>query len=176
MTGRIADVFGIRDRGVLAPGRAGDVVVFALDELDYRADRTVHDLPGGGAAPHPPAGRLPRHRGRGRGDPGRRRRHRRPPRRTAVLAEHLEVDRTDIRQLCDVGVSALRREREEAAGALDVLAVAGAAVGHALLEQRLAGLAGERPRHQQGREHGDRALPLLGGDIQIPHHIVASPK
>lgn len=46
MTGRLAEVFGIRDRGVLAPGRAGDVVVFALDELDYRPDRTVHDLPG----------------------------------------------------------------------------------------------------------------------------------
>jgi N-acyl-D-aspartate/D-glutamate deacylase len=46
MTGRIAEVFGIRDRGVLAPGRAGDVTVFALDELDYRPDRTVHDLPG----------------------------------------------------------------------------------------------------------------------------------
>jgi N-acyl-D-aspartate/D-glutamate deacylase len=47
MTGRLAEVFGIRDRGVLAPGRAGDIAVFALDELDYRADRTVHDLPGG---------------------------------------------------------------------------------------------------------------------------------
>ncbi len=47
MTGRIAEVFGIRDRGVLAPGLAGDVAVFALDELDYRPDRTVHDLPGG---------------------------------------------------------------------------------------------------------------------------------
>jgi N-acyl-D-aspartate/D-glutamate deacylase len=47
MTGRIAEVFGIRDRGVLAPGCAGDVVVFALDELEYRPDRTVHDLPGG---------------------------------------------------------------------------------------------------------------------------------
>jgi N-acyl-D-amino-acid deacylase len=47
MTGRIAEVFGIRDRGVLAPGRPGDVTVFALDELDYRPDRTVHDLPGG---------------------------------------------------------------------------------------------------------------------------------
>lgn len=47
MTGRLAEVFGIRDRGVLAPGRAGDVVVFALDELAYRPDRTVHDLPGG---------------------------------------------------------------------------------------------------------------------------------
>jgi N-acyl-D-aspartate/D-glutamate deacylase len=47
MTGHIAEVFGIRDRGVLAPGRAGDITVFALDELDYRPDRTVHDLPGG---------------------------------------------------------------------------------------------------------------------------------
>lgn len=57
MTGRIAEVFGIRDRGVLAPGLAGDVVVFALDELDYRADRTVHDLPGGAARlTRPPGG------------------------------------------------------------------------------------------------------------------------
>ncbi len=47
MTGRIAEVFGIRDRGVLAPGLAGDVTVFALDELAYRPDTTVHDLPGG---------------------------------------------------------------------------------------------------------------------------------
>jgi N-acyl-D-amino-acid deacylase len=47
MTGRIAEVFGIRDRGVLAPGLAGDVTVFALDELEYCADRTVNDLPGG---------------------------------------------------------------------------------------------------------------------------------
>jgi N-acyl-D-amino-acid deacylase len=47
MTGRLAEVFGIRDRGVLAPGAAGDVVVFALDELDYRPDHVVHDLPGG---------------------------------------------------------------------------------------------------------------------------------
>lgn len=48
MTGRIAAVFGIRDRGVLAPGFAGDVTVFALDELAYPPDRIVHDLPGGG--------------------------------------------------------------------------------------------------------------------------------
>ena len=57
MTGRLAEVFGIRDRGVLAPGRAGDVVVFALDELDYRPDTTVHDLPGGAARlTRPPGG------------------------------------------------------------------------------------------------------------------------
>jgi N-acyl-D-amino-acid deacylase len=47
LTGRLADVFGLRGRGVLAPGQAGDIVVFALDELEYRPDRTVHDLPGG---------------------------------------------------------------------------------------------------------------------------------
>jgi N-acyl-D-aspartate/D-glutamate deacylase len=56
MTGRLADVFGIRERGVLAPGHAGDVVVFALDELDYRPDRTVHDLPGGAPRLTRPAG------------------------------------------------------------------------------------------------------------------------
>ena len=36
-----------RGRGRLAPGYAGDLVVFALDELDYLPDRFVHDLPGG---------------------------------------------------------------------------------------------------------------------------------
>jgi N-acyl-D-aspartate/D-glutamate deacylase len=56
MTGRIAEVFGIRDRGVLAPGFAGDVTVFALDELEYRPDRTVHDLPGGAPRLTRPAG------------------------------------------------------------------------------------------------------------------------
>ena len=45
MTGRLADVFGIRDRGVLAPGGAGDVVVFALDELDYQPDATCTTSP-----------------------------------------------------------------------------------------------------------------------------------
>jgi N-acyl-D-aspartate/D-glutamate deacylase len=56
LTGRIADVFGIRDRGVLEPGRAGDVAVFALDELAYLPDRTVHDLPGGAPRLTRPAG------------------------------------------------------------------------------------------------------------------------
>ena len=50
ITGRIADVFGIRGRGVVAPGNAGDLVVFALDELGYQPDSFVHDLPGGGPA------------------------------------------------------------------------------------------------------------------------------
>ena len=173
MTGRIAEVFGIRDRGVLAPGRAGDVAVFALDELDYRADRTVHDLPGG--APRltrPPggfratavAGVVTQEGGVATGA---------RPGGPLALSEHLEVDRH--RRTSTLRCSRRRSTRggvwgagEEAAGALDVVAVAGAAVGHALLEQRLARLAGERPRHEHGREHGDRALPLLGGDDPDP--------
>jgi N-acyl-D-aspartate/D-glutamate deacylase len=47
LTGRPADAFGLRGRGRLAPGYAGDLVVFALDELYYGPDRFVHDLPGG---------------------------------------------------------------------------------------------------------------------------------
>ena len=82
ITGRIADVFGIRDRGVLAPGLAGDVAVFALDELDYRRRPHRARPPGRRAPAHPPARRLPGHRGGGRRDPGGRRRHRRPPRRS----------------------------------------------------------------------------------------------
>ena len=46
LTGRIATAFGIRERGVVAPGYAGDLVVFVLDELSYLPDTFVHDLPG----------------------------------------------------------------------------------------------------------------------------------
>ncbi len=57
ITGRIADVFGVRGRGVVAPGNAGDLVVFALDELGYQPDSFVHDLPGGGPRlTRPPGG------------------------------------------------------------------------------------------------------------------------
>ena len=42
-----ANVIGLRDRGLLRTGYAGDVVVFDPDEIAYRPARTVHDLPGG---------------------------------------------------------------------------------------------------------------------------------
>jgi N-acyl-D-aspartate/D-glutamate deacylase len=48
ITGRQAELLGLADRGMLAPGKAGDVVVFALDELVYGPEFSVADLPGGG--------------------------------------------------------------------------------------------------------------------------------
>jgi N-acyl-D-aspartate/D-glutamate deacylase len=47
LTGKAADLFGIRDRGRLVPGQAGDVTVFALDELVFADDELVLDVPGG---------------------------------------------------------------------------------------------------------------------------------
>jgi N-acyl-D-aspartate/D-glutamate deacylase len=56
VTGFIASALGIPDRGVVTPGRAGDLVVFGLDELRYGDDRFVHDLPGGAPRLTRPAG------------------------------------------------------------------------------------------------------------------------
>ena len=83
LTGRIADAFGIHDRGVVREGLAGDVVVFALDELDVRARAVRRRSPRRRAPPHPARRRLPAHRGRRRRDPGGWRRDRRPARRPA---------------------------------------------------------------------------------------------
>ncbi|MBM3491615.1 MAG: amidohydrolase family protein [Alphaproteobacteria bacterium] len=47
LTGRTAEVFGLADRGLLAPGRPADIVVFDPDSVGCTALRRVHDLPAG---------------------------------------------------------------------------------------------------------------------------------
>ncbi|MCY4163157.1 MAG: amidohydrolase family protein [bacterium] len=47
ITGRQADVLGLHNRGRLAPGYAGDITVFNLDELCWETDSFVADLPSG---------------------------------------------------------------------------------------------------------------------------------
>jgi len=47
LTARQAELLKLGDRGVLAPGKAADIVVFALDELHYGPQKPVADLPGG---------------------------------------------------------------------------------------------------------------------------------
>lgn len=46
-TQKQADFFGIRDRGVIAPGRAADLAVFDLSELVHGRDEIVRDIPHG---------------------------------------------------------------------------------------------------------------------------------
>jgi N-acyl-D-aspartate/D-glutamate deacylase len=57
LTQRSADFFGLTDRGVVAPGRRGDLAVFALDELETRGLARRYDLPEGRyRLSRPPAG------------------------------------------------------------------------------------------------------------------------
>ena len=49
LTGRQGEILGIGDRGVLAPGKVADIVIFALDELHYGPEIPANDLPGGRA-------------------------------------------------------------------------------------------------------------------------------
>jgi N-acyl-D-aspartate/D-glutamate deacylase len=48
MTFAIASVLGLRGRGLLREGWAGDIVVFDPDTVDHLPTRGVADLPGGG--------------------------------------------------------------------------------------------------------------------------------
>jgi N-acyl-D-amino-acid deacylase len=47
VTGKMATHFGLADRGTLEIGQAGDLTVFALDEIDLAPDVRVDDVPGG---------------------------------------------------------------------------------------------------------------------------------
>ena len=48
MTGLTAETFGLRDRGILAPGKMADFVIFDPDEIDSRADFTDSSRPADG--------------------------------------------------------------------------------------------------------------------------------
>lgn len=56
LTGRQSERLGFNDRGILAPGYAGDLTVFDLDELVWERDVFVSDLPSGGSRLRRPAG------------------------------------------------------------------------------------------------------------------------
>jgi N-acyl-D-amino-acid deacylase len=56
LTGQAASAFGIRDRGIVAPGYAADLAVFDLDELAYEREALVADMPGGAKRFTRPAG------------------------------------------------------------------------------------------------------------------------
>ena len=56
LTGRQAEIFGFRERGVIAEGNIADLTVFALDELHYDQDEFVYDLPRDGARLRRPGG------------------------------------------------------------------------------------------------------------------------
>ena len=56
LTGQAAAAFGIGDRGVIAPGYAGDLTIFDLDELRYERETLVPDMPGGANRFTRPAG------------------------------------------------------------------------------------------------------------------------
>lgn len=49
LTGQLADAFGIRGRGRIAPGLAGDLVLFDPERIDRGDEEFVNDLPGGGS-------------------------------------------------------------------------------------------------------------------------------
>lgn len=56
LTGHLAEVLGFGGRGVVRAGAVADLLVFRLDELEWRTDVFVHDLPFDGARLRRPEG------------------------------------------------------------------------------------------------------------------------
>lgn len=46
-TGKLANHFGLVDRGEIAIGKRGDVTVFSLDEVEMRPQKKIYDVPDG---------------------------------------------------------------------------------------------------------------------------------
>jgi len=44
LTGRLAGFFGLHDRGVIAVGKAADITVFDLDEIEMRPEKKIWDV------------------------------------------------------------------------------------------------------------------------------------
>jgi N-acyl-D-aspartate/D-glutamate deacylase len=47
ITGKQTECFGLKDRGVIAPGLNADINVFALDEIQMHPEEKAYDVPGG---------------------------------------------------------------------------------------------------------------------------------
>ncbi len=47
MTGKLADHFGLDDRGVISEGKRGDLTVFRIDEIERREKKKAYDVPDG---------------------------------------------------------------------------------------------------------------------------------
>jgi len=58
MTGLAAETFALRDRGILAPGRAADLVIFDPDEIDSHADFAEPSRPAEGIRLTATAGKI----------------------------------------------------------------------------------------------------------------------
>jgi N-acyl-D-aspartate/D-glutamate deacylase len=48
ITAETADIWGLKDRGRLAPGQAADIVIFDAGEIGRGEERPVFDMPGDG--------------------------------------------------------------------------------------------------------------------------------
>jgi N-acyl-D-aspartate/D-glutamate deacylase len=47
MTGKLADFFGLTDRGLIQVGKIADIAVFNLDEIERRDEERLWDVPDG---------------------------------------------------------------------------------------------------------------------------------